>query len=129
MSFYPEFSPQGYDLNNIEEIIRQIEYVIIQSNGNCFTCVSYDNERHFRLYLKDNISLSSSAIRFLSDWASYSFKYILDGYEGCLKTSRIILEINMELYRYFQNMIAKNTIYLDLYSFYFEQGIPKNEGS
>lgn len=125
MDWYPEFSPD-YSMSNIDSIIREIEKTIIESNGDFFIIESYDHDKYFRLYLKEDLFLSSATVKFLTDWTSYTFKDILNKYKDSLKTSAMIMEIKMDFQIYFRNMIANNNIYKDLYKFYFEQGIPSD---
>ena len=54
------------------------------------------------------------------------YQYKDSVYKDSLKTSAMIMEIKMDFQIYFQNMIANNNIYKDLYKFYFEQGIPSD---
>ena len=113
-------------MSNIDSIIREIEKTIIESNGDFFIIESYNHDKYFRLYLKEDLFLSSATVKFLTDWTSYTFKDILNKYKDSLKTSAMIMEIKMDFQIYFRNMIANNNIYKDLYKFYFEQGIPND---
>ena len=125
MDWCPEFSPD-YSMSNIDSIIREIEKTIIESNGDFFIIESYNHDKYFNISLKEDLFLSSATVNFLTDWTSYTFKDILNKYKDSLKTSTMIMEIKMDFQIYFQNMIANNNIYKDLYKFYFEQGIPSD---
>lgn len=125
MDWYPEFSPE-YSISNIDSIICELEKIIIESNGDMFMVEPYDHEKYFRVYLKEDFFLPSPTLKFLTDWTSYTFKDVLNKYKDSLKTATMILEIKTDFQIYFRNMIANNNIYLDLYKFYFEQGIPSD---